>query len=60
MCDAIIRQDEADKSSYRPMVAIGHSKDLVDFETVESFLFFLKKNGITVSTMASAYERCNA
>jgi len=38
MLNKIIREDQEDPSAYRPLVAIGHTKDLFDFETVEAFL----------------------
>ncbi len=55
MVDRIIRQDREDPESYRPLVAIGHSKDLWDFETVDSFLSFLKSRQINVSTFSEIY-----
>jgi hypothetical protein len=58
MMNTVLREDEEDGASYRPIIAIGHSKDLVDFKTVESFLSYLKKNNISVSTMGNAYQRC--
>lgn len=58
MVDAIIRQDQRDPSRYRPIVAIGHTKDLVDYKTVQSFLLYLRKNGIQVSTFKDMYHKC--
>jgi hypothetical protein len=58
MVDMVIREDEKDPTLFRPMVAIGHTKDLVDFETVEAFLSFLAEKGITVATFKTAYEKC--
>ena len=58
MLDAVIRQDQKDPATLRPIVAIGHTKDLVDFETVESFLSYLEKKGIRVSTFGEVYDRC--
>ena len=58
MMDLVIREDEKNPTSFRPIVAIGHTKDLVDFETVESFLSFLDEKGITVSTFKNVYEKC--
>src|SRR5262245_61065613 len=42
MMDEAIREDQEDPISFRPIVAIGHTKDLIDFETVESFLSYLR------------------
>jgi hypothetical protein len=58
MVDLLIREDEKDPASFRPMVAIGHTKDLVDFETVEAFLAFLSEKRIAVSQFKEAYEKC--
>ncbi len=58
MIDAIILEDQKDPSRYRPIVAIGHTKDLTDYETVESFLVYLKKNGIRISTFNDMYHKC--
>ncbi len=59
MVDTAIRQDQQDPTSFRPIVAIGHTKDLVDFETVESFLSYLEKKRIRVSTFEEVYGKCN-
>lgn len=56
--DAVIREDEEDPTSFRPIVAIGHTKDLVDFETVESFLSYLENKRIPVSTFKDVYPKC--
>ena len=58
MVDAIIREDQKDPTRYRPLVAIGHTKDLVDYETVQFFLLYLKENGIQVSTFKDMYHKC--
>lgn len=58
MMDKVIRTDKEDPTLFRPIVAIGHTKDLVDIETVESFLSYLKENCISVSTLEGTYNRC--
>jgi peptidoglycan/xylan/chitin deacetylase (PgdA/CDA1 family) len=60
MTDHAIADDKQQPELFRPMVAIGHSKDLVDFRTVESFLAYLERKGIAVSTFKGAYPRCRA
>jgi hypothetical protein len=55
MMDKVIKEDRADPDSYRPVVAIGHTKDLTDLQTVWSFLAYLQTNGLRVSTFESAY-----
>jgi hypothetical protein len=57
MMERVIREDRTDPQSYRPIVAIGHTKDLTDFDTVKSFLEFLKASRITVSTFADIYPK---
>jgi hypothetical protein len=58
MVDIIIREDQQDPASFRPIVAIGHTKDLVDFETVESFLAYLNEKRIRVCTFTEIYHKC--
>lgn len=58
MLDAVIEKDREDPTSFKPLVAIGHTKDLVDTKTVEAFLGCLKEKGIRVSTFADVYEKC--
>jgi hypothetical protein len=41
--------------SLYPLVAIGHSKDLVDFEPIEAFLNLLKKRQVAVCTLEDFY-----
>lgn len=52
-----IQQDHKDPNLFRPIIAIGHTKDLIDFETIESFLCFLRKKGIGVSTFGDVYRK---
>ena len=56
MTNKIIHDDKQSPQSYKPIVAIGHTKDLVDLETVESFLYHLMKKGIKTSTFRDAYK----
>ncbi|MDF0643867.1 MAG: hypothetical protein P0111_07530 [Nitrospira sp.] len=58
MMDEIVFEDRKDPTGFRPIVAIGHTKDLVDLDTVESFLSYLKEKGIAVTTFGGAYPRC--
>jgi hypothetical protein len=57
MLNAVIKEEQQDPTSFKPLVAIGHTKDLVDFGTIEFFLSYLKKIGIVVSTLEGAYHR---
>jgi len=58
MMQEVIREDQKDPTSFRPIVAIGHTKDLIDFETVDSFLCYLSEKRITVSTFGEVSDRC--
>jgi hypothetical protein len=57
MTDRIIREDREEADSFRPIVGIGHTKDLTDFDTVDSFLSYLRTNQIAVSTFADIYPK---
>jgi hypothetical protein len=57
MMELIIRDDEKSPHSYKPVAAIGHTKDLVDFETVEVFLSYLDKNRIGIVTLTDAVKK---
>jgi hypothetical protein len=57
MVERVIRKDRDEPELYRPLVAIGHTKDLVDLQTVDDFLSFLSSKGIAVSTFADIYPR---
>lgn len=52
----IIRDDQKEPRTYKPIVAIGHTKDLVDFDTVKNFLSYLKENNIKITTLKDAYN----
>jgi len=58
--DRIQRDDARTPDTFRPIVAIGHSKELVDFDTIETFLSCLRRRRIPVSTFSQIYERVNA
>ncbi|MEA3358803.1 MAG: hypothetical protein U9R17_05280 [Thermodesulfobacteriota bacterium] len=60
MMDRVIKEDQQDPTIFRPIVAIGHTKDLVDFETVESFLSYLRQKKIPVATLEDVYQRCSS
>ena len=57
----VVAEDRADPDTLRPVVAIGHTKDLVDLGTVDKFLTYLETNRIPVVTFAELYPRlCGA
>ncbi|MGH7782227.1 MAG: hypothetical protein ACREO5_00050 [Candidatus Binatia bacterium] len=52
----IVDDDRKTPSTYKPIVAIGHTKDLSDPRTVEDFLSFLNAERIRVSTFEGARQ----
>jgi hypothetical protein len=58
MVEAAISQDRLNPELLTPIVAIGHTKDLVDFRSIELFLSYLKKREIPISTLRGIYEKC--
>lgn len=58
MMDHIIQEDIRSPHLYKPIVSIGHTKDLVDFDTVINFISYLKASGIKITTFKDAYDKC--
>jgi hypothetical protein len=58
MMSGIIQIENQDPSSYKPIVIIGHTKDLADLTHVEELLSYLKRHSISVSTLDDAYHKC--
>jgi hypothetical protein len=54
--ERIVREDQSEPSMFRPVVAIGHTKDLTDPQTIDDFLSFLRANRIAVSTFRTAFS----
>lgn len=52
-----IREDESRPDEYRPLVAIGHTKDPLDLDCVDRFLTFLAERDINVTTFSRAYSK---
>lgn len=52
--ERIVLEDQRTPDTYKPIVAIGHTKDLSDPQTVDDFLSFLNANQIAVSTFEGA------
>ena len=57
MVDKVLREDKDDPSVFRPIVTIGHTKDLSDPQTVDAFLSYLRANNVAVSTFEGIYSR---
>jgi hypothetical protein len=60
MMDRLIRIDRESPNVFRPIVAIGHTKDLHDFDAIEAFLFYLVVHGIPTATFSDVYPHCIA
>jgi hypothetical protein len=58
MVESVIQEGRQGPGTVRPLVAIGHTKDLVDVETVQAFLGYLKERRIAVSTLREVYPKC--
>jgi len=56
MMDRIILRDQQDPDTLKPIVAIGHSKDLNDLPTVDAFLSFLREKNIPVVTFEQTFS----
>ncbi len=56
MISRTIREDQEDPTVYRPLVAIGHTKDFADPKSVEDFFAFLDAKKISVTTFETAYS----
>lgn len=52
-----IQKDRRNPAIFRPIVVIGHTKDLVDLKTIESFLAYLRTNGVSVSAFADVHDK---
>jgi hypothetical protein len=55
MMERVILQDRQDPDSLKPIVSIGHSKDLNDLETIDAFLSFLHQKKIPVVTFENIF-----
>lgn len=56
--ERVIREDKESPSTFKPIVAIGHTKDLVDYGTIDSFLSYLTGRRIPLSTFSGIYQKC--
>lgn len=57
MIDRVVQADRADPGAYRPIVAIGHTKDLNGVETIDAFLRYLIESKIRVATFEEVYPK---
>jgi len=54
-----IQKDQINPGQFRPIIAIGHTKDLIDIETVDSLLQYLRTKDIPISTFKEIYSKYN-
>jgi len=57
MLERVIEKDRQDPKTPKPIVAIGHSKDIHDFQSVDLFLQFLHEKQIPVVTFETTFSR---
>jgi peptidoglycan/xylan/chitin deacetylase (PgdA/CDA1 family) len=57
MLDTVIREDRSSPESYKPIVAIGHTKDLDDLRTLDLFLRYVVQNEVKVVTFRDVYPK---
>ena len=55
MMNRIIKMDLKTPDAYKPILAIGHTKDLSDFETVSRFISHLIQKQIKICTFQKCY-----
>ncbi len=56
MMEEIIEEDQNSPNTLKPVVLIGHTKDLEDLETVEIFLKYLEEQKIKLTTFQAVYQ----
>lgn len=57
MFDREMQKDQKNPALLRPIVAIGHTKDLADLETIDAFLSHLRSNGVSVCTFTDVHDK---
>jgi hypothetical protein len=53
----MVREDRRDPANYRPIVAIMHTKDPIDFAALEFLISYLSSSGAKISTFKEAWRR---
>lgn len=59
LIEEVLEDEQENPTPFRPIVAIGHTKDLLDFETVEAFLCYLAGKCIPISTFEQVFPKCS-
>jgi hypothetical protein len=57
MMDRVISRDRHDPDTLKPIVAIGHSKDLNDLQSVDAFLSYLREKNVPVATFENIFSK---
>ena len=57
--EAASHADQSDPELYKPILAIGHTKDLTDFDAIKALLIYLHRRSIKDSTLYGMYQRHN-
>ena len=58
MINIEIMKNQKNPNIFQPITAIGHTKDLIDFETIEPLLSYLQENDISLTTFRDMYDKC--
>ena len=53
-----IEKDRKFPGKLRPLVAIGHTKDLFDTKSIGNFLSYLRDKKIPISCFKDIYDKC--
>jgi hypothetical protein len=57
MLRRVIDEDRRTPDKYRPIVAIGHTKDLPDFSSIDAFLKLLESQHISLTTFNAVHSK---
>jgi len=57
MMERVSAKDHRDPETFRPIVAIGHSKDLNDLQAVDVFLSYLRDQRVPVATFENVFSK---
>lgn len=58
MIDEIIIEDNKSPDLFKPIVMIGHTKDNINYDDIDSFLSYLNQRGIPITTLSKALQKC--
>lgn len=57
LIDEIIIEDQKNPTILKPIVAIGHTKEIKEFDTIDYILSYLKNHNIKISTFKEIYPK---